>query len=149
MPTRVKQVNKKILIGLSIVFSFYFLCFNYTDTHEVSISRNFVTGEIWIDSVPGFCVTSPFTQVSNIDTRPIRVNVPSSSRNFNGRLIEFNSKEWRTLIEYEGFHYYWWNNRISFNSGHNDEYRGIKDILIGYAYDQHPPKFIKVTRITQ
>lgn len=138
-----------ILSGLGLVISFYLLCIHYTDINEVAICRNEFTGNLWLDDKAGISITSPWTRAVIIDTRPIRVCVSSSSRSFNCRLVEFDKTGWRELIELEGFRYFWLDNRLSYNSGYDDEYRGMKDLLRGYSFDANKRTFIKVSNIIE
>ncbi len=58
----------------------------------------------------------------------------------------FNPDEYKAFVAVQGFHYYWWANRFSFNSGYDEEYRGMKDLMRGYAYSSKPYPFIVVIR---
>ena len=49
-------------------------------------------------------------------------------------LVSFDPNGWREFVNNEGFYYYWWSNRISFNMGYDDEYRGMKDLIRGYSF---------------
>jgi len=131
------------------LFVFYLTCVHYTDYHEIGIVRNDFTGETSIDSVSGFGITAPWVQVAKIDIRPVRICVTSSTRNFNCKLASFDKRYWDEFVSLEGFRYYWWANRFSFNSGYKEEYRGMKDIIRGYAFDEHPKKFIKIIETEQ
>lgn len=146
---RFPKYTKKVIIAIAGLFLFYFSCIHYTDYHEIAIIRNDITGNTYIDSVSGFGVTAPWTQVAKVDTRPIRVCITSSTRNFNCRLVYFDKRYWQEFVSLEGFKYYWWANRFSFNFGYDDEYRGMKDIMRGYAFDSHPHKFIKIIDVEQ
>ncbi len=139
----------KISIVLSLVLTFWLFCFHWTDSHEIGITRNFFSGNLKLDSVPGFNFTAPWIQVARIDIRPTRICVTSSTNNFNCRLVEFNKEFYKEFIEAEGFRYFWWSNRISFNLGHDDEYRGMKDLLRGYTFDRTNRNFITVVQEIQ
>lgn len=135
---------KKTTISILSVFFFWLFCFHYTDVNQVAICRNFISGEIYLDSVAGPNITAPWVQVSRIDTRPTRICVECGCRNITCYLVSFNPKGWKDFVNKEGFRYYWLSNRFSFNFGHRDEYRGMKDILRGYAFDGYQYKFIKI-----
>jgi hypothetical protein len=81
-----------------------------------------------------------------VDTRPVRVCITSTSRSFDCRLVQFQPSEYREFVATQGFYYYWWSNRISFNAGYDEEYRGMKDVLRGYAYSAKPYSFVKTLR---
>ena len=66
-----------------------------------------------------------------------------SSRNINCRLVQFDTSQWKALVQYEGFHYYWWYNRISF-SWSQETYRGVDNLLLGHAYGVNRGKFVKI-----
>lgn len=118
---------------------FYFACLNYLEPTEVGISWNYVRGEVELQT-PGWYLTSPWVAVARVDTRPMRVCITSASRGFNCRLVQFEPSGYRQFVATQGFHYYWWANRISFNLGYSEEYRGVKDLLRGYAFgvEQYP-----------
>lgn len=138
-----KAIKKALLITLSIMLS-YLMFFNYIDYHQVMISRNVLTGKTSIDKTQGLKVSPPWVIVNRIDTRPHRICITSASRNYNCTLVSFDPNGWEEFIEMEGFYYYWWANRISYNSGHSLEYRGFSNILKGYCFDNKGWKFIKV-----
>ena len=116
---------------------------NHVDSHEVGLAWNRVTGNLWVQH-GGFHVTWPWVAVSNIDTRPVRVCVTSSSRAFSCKLVRFDPSGFREFVATEGHYYYWWANRISYNGGYVDEYRGMKDILRGYAYGSEQYPFVRI-----
>lgn len=137
------KIVQRVILALAIIYTFYFLCFSYLDMHHVSINRNLLTGELMVDTVPGFEFSAPWVQVSRIDSRPMAINVPSSARTLNRKLVQFVPAHWKEFIALEGYEYWWWRNRWSFNSGHDDSNRGIKDIFTGYAYGTRRHPFIK------
>jgi hypothetical protein len=57
-------------------------------------------------------------------------------------LVSFNIQGWKEFVDREGFEYWWWYNRFSFNSGSNREYRGMDWILRGYTFDNTNYSFI-------
>ena len=139
---------KKIVAGcISLAIFILYLAFvNYTEPTEVGIARNVVTGELILQRYGGFHITPPWTAVANIDTRPMRVCVTTAGRGFNCILVQFEPSNYKELVSVEGFRYYWWANRVSFNWGYNDEYRGTKDLLRGYAYSVKKYPFVKILR---
>ncbi len=70
------------------------------------------------------------------------INIPYN--NIDCRLISFNISGYLEFIEKEGFGYYWWRNRLSFNYGNKLEYRGLPNVLRGYAFDDKNYKFLNV-----
>lgn len=137
---------KKYFIGLSICVSLgYLMFFHYTDTTHTGIRWNMFTGEVSRDLAPGFHFSAPWVLVTRITNTPLRVCVQSASRAVNCRLIQFMPDQYRALVKTEGFRYYWWDNRLSFNFGYTETYRGEKDLLRGYAYSIQSYPFIKTT----
>lgn len=135
---------KPVLLGVAGVILGYSLFFNFLTYHEVGLAKNFITKNVWIQNTPGFHFTSPLVLVVRIDTRPVRVGVHSSTRSTSSKLVQFVPEHWEEFVKNEGWRYYWWSNRISFNCSYPEEYRGWRDIARGYAYSakQHP--FFKV-----
>lgn len=125
---------------------FYLLFVHFTDQYQVAITRNLFTGELQCDTRGGFHLTAPWVQAVRVDTRPMRVCITSASRAYNCKLVQFEPNAYQQFIGVQGFQYYWWANRVSFNFGYNEEYRGMKDILRGYAYGAGHYRFIKITQ---
>lgn len=134
------------LVCLAIFCFFYIACVHYLDINQIGINRNSLTGDLWLNEVGGFYVTPPWVAVSRIDTRPMRVCITSAGRGFNCKLVQFEPKQYKEFVRVHGFHYYWLANRISFNLGYNEEYRGIKDLLRGYAYGVKQYSFVVILR---
>ena len=128
-----------------LIYAGYLSCAHYSEPTQVGIVRNWVTGELKLDT-PGWNVTAPWVSVAKIDTRPLRVCVTTAGRGFNCMLVEFEPSKFREFVATEGFYYYWLANRISFNFGYDEEYRGVKDILRGYAYSVKKYPFIKILK---
>lgn len=124
-----------------IAFSAYLALFNYVELNHVGIARNIITGKVYLQQ-PGMYITAPWVMVSRIDTRPTRVCITTSGRGYNCKLVQFNPAHYQEFVAVEGFRYYWWANRISFNWGYDEEYRGMKDLLRGHAYGTKKYPFI-------
>jgi hypothetical protein len=132
------KYKKKIVTSLAIfftVFFFWLFFIHYNNTHHVSVARNFFTGKLKMDSTAGIKFSAPWVQVIKFDTRPFKVCVDCSCANVNCKLIAFDPNGWADFLNREGFNYFWFKNRISFNSGQSIEYRGIRHVLRGYAFD--------------
>ena len=140
--------KRKLLIGvvcLLVLVCFYTACMHYTGPYEVGIAWNFITGNLWLDDVAGFNVTPPWVLVARIDTRPVRVCITSSaSAALNCRLVQFKPSAWEEFVEVQGWQYYWLSNRISFNFGYREEYRGVRDLMRGYAFSSKQYPFIEI-----
>lgn len=126
------------LVLLSVA---YLACFNYLEQYEVGMAWNRATGELWLQNA-GIHFSPPWVAVSRIDSRPVRVCVTTAGRGFNCKLVRFVPEAYREFAAVEGFRYYWLSNRVSFNSGYGDEYRGMKDLLRGYAYSTKKYAFV-------
>lgn len=131
--------------GLFLALFLFWLGFlNYTEPTQIGIARNLATGEMWAQIGGGWHLTPPWVLVARIDTRPIRVSVDSAGHGYSAKLVQFVPEQWETFVNTEGWRYWWWANRISFNLGYKDEHRGMKDILRGYAYGAKEYPFIRV-----
>jgi hypothetical protein len=131
------------VVLLAIPVCFYMACVHFTDQYHVTLVRNVVTGEVWCDMHGGFHLTAPWVQASRIDTRPMRVCITTTARAYNCKLVQFEPAAFRKFVEVQGFRYYWWANRISFNLGYGEEYRGMRDIMRGFAFGAEQYPFVK------
>lgn len=138
-----RKTIKRSFTTATIILLLYLTCFAYLDTYHIAIDRNIFTGENTIDSTHGFELSAPWVMVSRIDTRPMAVNIPSSARVLNRRLVQFVPAHWKEFVDMEGYEYWWWRNRYSWNFGHDEENKGIKDVFIGYAYSGVQHKFLR------
>ncbi len=141
MGTGSKWVTLCVLILIG--FLFYLGCLNFVEPSEIGIARNFVSGDMWIEEGNGWNISAPGVLVSRIDMRPMRVGVPSAGHGFSAKLVQFDKEHWQEFVTTEGFYYYWWANRISFNWSY-ESYRGVKDIFRGYAYSVKQYPFLKI-----
>lgn len=111
----------------------------------MAVEWNPFSGELKGDTVAGWKISAPWEMVSKIDLRPTRVCITSAANSYSCKLVSFQRTKWEDFIKVQGFSYYWWSNRFSFNFGYKDEYRGFKDIMRGYAYGTEKYDFIKIT----
>lgn len=142
-PSKRRWLTRLLPFVVPIVL-FYTLFLNYTEPTQVGIARNWFSGEMRLQEGGGWHVSAPWVWVVRIDTRPMRVAVTSAGRGYSGKLVMFDPKEWREFVQTEGWHYYWWYNRFSFNFGYAEEYRGMRDIMRGYAFGAKKYSFIKI-----
>lgn len=140
------RAAKLIVVFIVTLGLFYMACVHFTDNYHIAVTWNRFTGEFTCDTAGGFHFTAPWVKVARIDTRPVRMCITSAGRGFNCKLVQFQPERWRTFVETEGFQYWWWANRLSFNGGYDDEYRGMKDLLRGYAYGIKQYPFVKTLR---
>ena len=135
------KIRKTLRIS-SVVFLFYLLFFNFVTMNEVTLNHNMIDGTVQCDTIPGFKLSAPWVQVSKIDKRPVVVSVDCACRNLTSKLVAFNPKEYKSFVQKEGWAYYWLRNRISFNMGNKQEWRGFDNVLRGYAFDGQKYKFL-------
>lgn len=139
--------KKWISVPLSAVLLVYVLYASFITHNEptqIGIARNLITGEMWSQDDGGYFFSAPWTWVARIDTRPVRVAVTSGGHGYSGRLVQFDKNYWKEFVEIEGWRYWWWSNRISINFGYDEEYRGMRDILRGYAYSPKHYPFVVI-----
>ncbi len=139
-----KYVAYTFLVILILTFA-YKLFFHHQDVYEVGLARNLFTGETYLLDKPGFYRNYPWVWVAIAETRPTRVCVTSTARSYNCKLAQFKPEHYQEFLETEGWRFYWLSNRISINFGYDDEYRGFKDILRGYAFGNKKYNFIEVS----
>lgn len=126
-----------------VLLSFYLGFVHHTDTTEMGVRFNYVTGIIESDS-SGWHITAPWVKVAKIDLRPSRVCVESAGQGYNCRLVRFVPEQYLKFVDTQGFHYWWWANRISFNMGYRSESRGMHDLMRGYTYSTRPYPFVEI-----
>jgi len=137
------QLKTKWLLLIATFFIFWSSCLYFHDSWEISICKNELTGEVYIDTTKGLRFSPFWVRASNIDTRPQKLCIDCNCANINCKLIQFDYSYYQDFIKREKFCYYWWKNRISFNISQENEYRGIKFILRSYTFDNQKYKFIK------
>ena len=100
-----------------------------------------------INKKMGINFSYPWVQSTKIDLRPTKYCLDCSCSNMNCYLAYFDESGLEDFISKEGWSYYWWRNRISFNLGHKNEWRGWENILRGYVLDsENKYKFIKIKK---
>lgn len=138
-----RRVSLALIGALTL---FYLFCMNYADSYVAAIAWNRFKGELSLQE-GGWHVTPPWVRVATIDTRPIRVCVPTTGRDVGCKLVRFKREAYREFVRAQGFHYWWWSNRFSINMGYDDEYRGMKDILRGYAFSGDSYPFLEIQMV--
>lgn len=139
---RALRISAAIVIGVCAIF--YLACVDHVEAYQAGITWNMMSGDLGLDSRAGYHLTMPWVLVSKVDTRPQRVCITSEARIFNCKLVQFEPHAYRQFVAIQGFYYYWWTNRISFNYGYTEEYRGMRDLLRGYAFSGSTYPFITV-----
>ena len=138
-----KKLVKVTIIVTTIIFGCYLSFYHYTDSYEFCITYNILNGDLKSDEHAGHHLSLPWVLATKIDTRPQRVCITSATRNMDCRLVQFDTTQWKELIKFEGFRYYWWYNRFSFNSG-QETYRGVRNLLFGHSYGKTRGSFVKI-----
>jgi len=127
-----------------VLLTFYGCTINHNEPNEVGIARNLISGDMQLQDGGGFFLSAPWVWVARVNTSPMRVGVTSAGHGYSAKLVQFDKTHWREFVEVEGWHYYWLANRISFNLGYDEEYRGMRDIMRGYAYSAKQCPFLVV-----
>lgn len=123
---------------------FYFPFVHYTGVYQVGIRYDKIDGSMNLDSNQGFHISHPFVLVTKVDTLPLRVCVSSTTKTVHCKLVRFIPENYKEFVMREGFYYYWWSNRLSFNPGYSEHYRGFRDKLKGYAFAHSDYSFIEI-----
>lgn len=137
--TKFFKISSRVLAP---IFLFYLGFLNHVEPGQVGLARNWFSGEMWIQGA-GWHMTWPWEWVARLDTRPMRVSVQSAGYGYSSKLVQFDPEYWEEFVSVEGWRYYWWANRLSFNFGYEEEYRGFRDIMRGHAYGTERYRFIK------
>lgn len=149
MNPNIKNILKQIGIGLLIAIPImYILGFNYLEPTQVGLARNWITGEVYLQEQPGWHFTQPWVWITRIPTTPLKVSISTASRGYSSKLVQFNTKEYMSFVHTEGWAYYWWYNRLSFNFGYSsfEEFRGFRDVMRAYAYSANKYPFITILK---
>lgn len=132
-----------ISLALLVLPVLYVSFINHIEPAKIGLARNWISGSIWVQN-PGWHIGPPWVWVAEIDTKPMRVSVQSAGHGYSSKLVQFDREYWKEFVKVEGWRYYWWANRLSFNFGYDEESRGLKDILRGHAYGVKKYPFIKI-----
>jgi hypothetical protein len=143
LPVPRRQASTGLTLCACCALLLYLFCINWIEPTQIGLAKNIFTKRVWVLN-GGIHFGAPWVLVSRIDTRPIRVSVNSAGRGVSSKLVQFEPKYWQEFINIEGWRYYWWANRLSFNFGYHEEHRGWKDIMRGYAYSVKKYPFITV-----
>lgn len=139
---------RKIVTTVGAVALFYIVLrlttLHYLEYKVVGLTWNPFNGNVELVEKSGWNIRPPWVLLSKIDTKPTRVCITSAGRGVNCVLVKFEPDHYQEFVATEGFHLYWWYNRLSYNFGYNEEYRGMKDVLRGYAFGVQKYSFITV-----
>lgn len=133
--------HTKYFYWILLTILVYLTMFYYSGRNDFVLTQNILTGEVQPETHKGYHLTYPWILASKIDDRPHRFCIPSATRNMSCKLVKFDTSKWKDLIEYEGFHYYWWYNRFSFNSG-QETYKGVDNLLFGHSWGNSRGRFV-------
>lgn len=146
---KLKTILKWTKRALIAIFVWLFLWINiitHVEPTEAGIGINWLNGDLRLLDKSGWHITAPWVWVTKIETSPMRVGISTSSRGYSVKLVQFQKEYYKEFIETEGWYFYWWYNRLSFNIGYDrmEEYRGFRDIMRAYAYSDTRYPFIKI-----
>jgi len=140
--------GKRLLIAVLLWFIFVVCFVTHLEPTEDGIGMNWLNGELRLLERNGWHITPPWVWVAKVQTTPMRVSVSTASRGYSAKLVQFNSEHYEEFIKTEGWYFYWWYNRLSFNIGYdrNEEYRGFRDVMRAYAYSAKKYPFITLLK---
>jgi len=126
-------IIKTSLIPAAIIvllLGYWILFLNHVDVNEVGIAYDSWDGTVTIQDKPGWYFTGITVKVVTISTLPIRVEVPSTARVINAKIVKFRPEGVREYIALQGFDY---------SLGQN-----TSNILMGYAFSGKQYPFLEV-----
>lgn len=130
------------IVSLVGAFLFYVFCLNHVEPQEIGISYDSLNGEVTVQRHPGWYVTSPFTRVATVETRPFQVCLNAGARILNCKLIRFNPDGAAEFVKLQGFHY--WNGPSNCNNNPGCSSTEWSRIMMGYAYAERPYPFLEI-----
>jgi hypothetical protein len=137
-------MNSKYLLVSSFILVFWVFFFHYTPQGIATLDRNIFTGKVVLNKKLGMNFSMPWIQSTKIDLRPTKYCIECSCSNMVCVLVSFDEAGLVEFIQNEGWSYYWLRNRLSFNMGYKNEWRGWKSVIRGYSFDNEKDwKFIK------
>jgi hypothetical protein len=129
--------------ALCVFWLLFSTTIRYIEPGEAGIEWRPLSGQMTLLDRAGWHLSPPWALVTIIDTKPQRLCLTSSAHAApNCRLAQFDATRYREFIAVEGWSYYWFRNRLSFNYGHPETYRGFRDVMRGYTFSQHRYPFI-------
>jgi hypothetical protein len=140
--------TKRVAIALVILIVVRVTLVTKLEPTEDGIGINWFNGELRLLERNGWHVTPPWVWVTKVPTTPMRVSISTASRGYSAKLVQFNSEHYKEFIKTEGWYFYWWYNRLSWNIGYDriEEYRGFRDVLRAYAYSAKKYPFVTVLK---
>lgn len=146
--SKIWKWTKRISIFILTWVILWTTLITYIEPTEAGISRNWFNGRINLLDRAGWHITPPWVWVCKIQTTPMRVSISTASNGYSSKLVQFNTQYYKEFIETEGWYFYWWYNRLSFNIGYdrNEEYRGFRDVMRAYAYAAKQYPFITMLK---
>ena len=131
---------------LAVITTIFIWPLRYVAPGFADITWQPLSGEIGLLHT-GWNVVGPLTFTTEIDTRPQRLCLSSDTHAAaNCRLVQFDITRVNDFVATEGWRWYWWSNRLSFNAGYDETYRGFRDVLRGYAFSANQYPFVKVLK---
>lgn len=118
-----------VIYFLIFLFFFWIFCLNKIGVYEIGIVKNSRTGQMWLQDVSGWYLTSPFVRVATISLLPMKVELPSDAKIINEKLVRFNKEGWEQFIRMQGFYYYG---------------SSLNNILLGFAFSGMEWSFLEI-----
>ena len=113
------------------LFLFYLLFLNHVTVNELGIAYNSSSGTMTAQEHPGWYLTSPLTRVAYLDLKPMRVDITSTAKVINARIVVFQKNYWRDYVALQGFGY--------------DLSTTQESTMLGYAFSGKEWPFLKIT----
>lgn len=134
-------------ISLVSLFFFWIFFLNHVDPQEVGITYNSSTGDISLQSQPGWHETSFWVRETSVSTLPYQVCLYAGVRVGSCKMVRFvaTPQSIKDFVSDQGFH--------SYNSGNggsascatiDQQCYGVPAILMGYAFSNQKRSFYEV-----
>ena len=92
-----------IVVGLFVLFIWWLLWLNHVEVTEVGVAYDSVSGNITLQTQPGWYNTSPFTRVTHLSLLPMQVSIPSDARIINVKLVKLRPEGAVEFVKRQGF----------------------------------------------
>lgn len=125
--------KKMLVLGVSFFVSlllFWLLFLNHVGVNEVGVAYNSWNGEITVQKRAGWHITSPLVKVVTISTLPMRVELPTSAKVINAKIVRFKPEGAIEFVKMQGFSYLL------------DDH--LPWTLMGYAFSNREQPFLEI-----
>lgn len=114
------------------LFFFYLFYLNHLDINEVGVVYDSWDGKVWLQTEPGWYVTSFFVKVEPLSTLPRVIKIPSNANLIVSKVVQLDIDGIPELINMQGFSY-------SLNSE-------LDNIFLGYAFSGQRFPFLRIVQ---